>query len=162
MKQPLLLIPIVIALPMFIQVSIKSVILSTIFCLIVLVILILIVSRLNYHLSPNRIYENCMAEWMNDEQWLERWSRRIRKQLSAYVGAIESDFYESGMADSKLSRVEIVYAMHKYFDRYEFEEDLVLTRRGKLSFYHPCWAGTDRKNEWVIMPRGNLNLRREQ
>ncbi len=101
-----------------------------------------------------------IEDWFENEEWFDRWSKRIKKQLSIYVGVVESDFYETGMTEKRIDQVEVVFALHQYFRKYEFEEDLVLTRRGELSFYHPRWSGSSKKDEWVLLPQENLDIRR--
>jgi len=119
LRQPLLLIPIVIAFAIFVQVSIKSSWLLLIFFAILVFVVFFIVKRFQYHLSPTREYEKLYEGWISDDKWYERWSKRIKKQLDAYVGVRTRDLYESGMTKSETNRIEIVSALHQYFEKNE-------------------------------------------
>ena len=141
LRQPLLLIPLVIALAVFMQVSIKSLWLLAILLIILLSIGVFVLIRFRYHLSPNRIYERLAEKWENDIEWLNKWSNRINKQL--------------GMAATEINRVEIIFALHKYFEINEFDGDLVLLRVKELPFAHPL-RRYDFFHEWVLLPRKNL------
>jgi len=158
LNQPLLLIPIVMAFAIFVQVSIKSYWLLGIFLSFLVLMGYFIFQRFRYHLSPTRNYERLAENWSSSTEWIEKWARRIRKQLSLNIGVAESDLYEAGMPKSETSRVEIVFALHKYFEKYEFEDDLVLIRLNDLHYLHP-WHLYD-SYDWVLMPRKNLELRR--
>lgn len=155
LKQPLLLIPLVIALAIFVQVSIKSTWLIIIFALILLVIIGFVVSRFHYHFSPYRDYERMAEKWENDIEWLNKWSNRINKQLSIRLGVRESDLYELGMATTETNRVEIILALHKFFENNEFDGDLVLLRVKELPFAHPL-RRSEYFDEWILLPRKNL------
>ena len=156
LKQPLLLIPIVIAFAIFVQVSIKSTTLIWLFSLIILVAVSFIISRFYYHLSPHREYEKLVESWSNDNQWLDKWYARIKKQLNLRVGIRESDLLELGMSGGERDRVEILLALHKYFEKFEFSEDLVLTRVDELSYFHPLHSS--RTDELVLLFRKNLSI----
>ena len=155
LKQPLLLIPLVIALAVFVQVSIKSTWLTIIFVFILLTIIGFVIVRFRYHLSPDRVYEKMAEKWENDTEWLNKWSNRINRQLSMKLGVTESDLYELGMAVTETNRVEIVLALHKYFEKNEFDDDLILLRVKELPFAHPL-RRYDYFHEWVLLPRKNL------
>lgn len=156
LRQPLLLIPLVIALAVFVQVTIKSPWLLMIFIALIITLCAFTVIRFRYHLSPARDYVKLAEKWENDTEWLEKWSRRIKKQLSLKVGVVESDLYESGIPKTETSRVEITFAMHKYFEKYEFEEDLTLMRVKDLYSLHPLHKYES--YDWVLLPRKNLDL----
>jgi hypothetical protein len=157
-KQPLLLIPIVIAFAIFIQVTSKSIVLSTVFPMMIGIILVFVASRFYFYLSPNRRYEKLLELWQQDTEWFERWSKRIKGQLASRVGVRESDLVEVGMTGSKKDKLEIVFALHQYFEKFEFESDLVLVRSKELSFWHPLHSSD--ANEWVLLPRMNLDIDR--
>ncbi|MCB9110831.1 MAG: hypothetical protein H6634_06245 [Anaerolineales bacterium] len=157
LKQPLLLIPIVIAFAIFIQVSIKSPWLITIFGGISLSIIIFIATRFYFYLSPNRKYVLLAEQWGKDVEWQEKWSRRIKKQLELKEAVLERDLYDAGMPEGESSRVEIILALHKYFERHEFDEDLVFLRANQLEYTHPLHKYDS--YEWVLMPRKNLDVR---
>lgn len=158
LKQPLLLIPIVIAFVIFIQVSVRSIVLIWVFSFIVALIFYFVAGRFYFYLSPRRKYVELMENWGKDAEWFEKWSKRISRQLESRMGVRESDLYELGMTDSKRNRIEIVFALHQYFEKFEFTEDFVLIRINELSFYHPLYSVST--NEWVLLPRRNLNLKR--
>ena len=150
-----LIIPLVIALAVFVQVSLKSPWLIIIFVFILLLIIGFVVARFRYHLSPNRVYEKMAEKWDNDVEWLNKWSNRITKQLNMKLGVTESDLYELGMAATETNRVEIIFALHKYFEKNEFDGDLVLLRVKELPFAHPL-RRYDAFQEWILLPRKNL------
>jgi hypothetical protein len=158
LKRPLLLIPIVIAFAIFIQVSIKSSWLLMIFLSIIMLVGIFVFKRFQYFLSPDRNYEMLVENWRDDNEWLERWSRRIRKQLSMYIGVRERDLYEAGKSKNKINKIEIVVALHQYFEKYEFDEDLILMRRGEFH-YQPPYYSSVYNDEWALLARKNLELR---
>lgn len=157
LKQPLLLIPIVIAFPIFIQVSMNSFTLLSIFLSIMILVGYFVVRKFRYYLSPNRKYEKLIDEWMNDGEWFEKWSKRIKNKLAMFIAVRESDLYESGMTKNKANSLEIISALHYYFEKYEFEDNLVLIRLGELHHLHPLHTYTS--DDWALMPRRNLELR---
>lgn len=160
LKQPLLLIPIVIASVIFIQVSIKSAWLVGLLVVLVAIIVVFIYKRSSYHLSPQREYEKQVDAWLNDPEWIERWTTRIRNHLSQYIGVRERDFYISGKSYKDEDSIEINVALLYYFEKFEFEEDLVLVRLSQLHDKHPYYYIIG-DNEWVLMPKKNLEIRRE-
>lgn len=157
LKHPLLLIPIVIVLPIFIQVSINSFALLSIFLSIMILVGYFVVRRFRYHLSPNRKYEKLIDEWSKDSEWSEKWSKRIKNKLTMYIAVREGDLYELGMIKDTANTLEIVSALHYYFEKYEFEDDLVLTRINELHHLHPLHSYVS--DDWVLLPRRNLALR---
>lgn len=157
LKQPLLLIPIVIALAIFIQVSIKSYWLMAIFIAVVLLIGYFSYLRFKYHLSPERRYEKLIQSWEGNNEWFDRWTKRIRKVLELYIAVRTRDLYKSGMNNSDEDTLEIEMALYAYFQKHEFEEDLVLMHLSELNYKHPYHLYTS--SELVLMPRKNLSLR---
>lgn len=67
------------------------------------------------------------------------------------------DLYKLGMNHSDEDTLEIEMALHAYFQKYEFEEELVLMRLDQLNYKHPYHSYT--ASELVLMPRDNLALR---
>jgi len=157
LKQPLLLIPIVIGLAISIQVSIKSYWLLSILGVILILISGFIYYRFSYHLSPQRRYEALYNLWEDDPEWFERWSKRITKQMDLYIGVRVRDLREAGNSYSQEDTLEINYALRKYFEKFEFEEDLVLTYIDDLHYQHPYHSYTS--DDMVLMKRKNLDLR---
>lgn len=157
LRQPLLLIPIVVALAIFIQVSIKSYLLIAILVVIVLLVVYFSYLRFKYHLSPERRYEKLVQSWQGNEEWLDKWSKRIRIVMKAYIAVHSRDLYKSGMNRSDEDTLEIGMALYAYFQKYEFEEDLVLMHSNELNYKHPYHSYT--RSELVLMPRNNLSLR---
>ncbi len=157
-KQPLLLIPIVIAFAIFIQVTSKSIVLSAVFPIMIGIIFVFVVSRFYFYLSPNRRYERLLEIWQQDAEWFEKWSKRINGQLAVRIGVRESDLIQVGMTGSKRDNIEIVFALHKYFEKFEFDSDLVLVRSNEISYWHPLHSSNAK--EWILLPRKNLDLDR--
>ncbi len=157
-RQPLLLIPVVIAFSVFVQVSIKSSWLIVIFLSILAVLSFFIYKRFSYNLSPEREDDDLLEIWHNDSEWFERWSKRIKKHLELYIAARVRDFYRSGMTHSDKDKLETIFALHVYFEKFEFEEDLVLTRLNLLPRYHPCYE--EYRDEWVLLQRKNFNIQK--
>lgn len=158
LRKPLLLIPIVIAFAIFIQVSIKSYWLLGIFLSILILLGYFVFQKFNYHLSPSRNHEKLMSEWRNSNEWFEKWSKRIKGQLTRNIGVRESDLYESGIRYSDEARLEILFALNLYFEKYEFEDDLILVTRSDLDTVHPYHSYVS--NEWVLMPRQSLEVKK--
>lgn len=94
LKQPLLLIPIVIAFSIFIQVSIKSYWLLGIFAAIVLLVGYFSYLRFKYYLSPERRYEKLIQTWRGNNEWFERWSKRIKKNIRIVYCCANSRFVQ--------------------------------------------------------------------
>lgn len=156
LKQPLLLIPVVIAFAIFVQVSIKSYWLLTIFLLFLGLIIYFVIKRFSYHLSPQRKYEKLIQYWSTDNEWLERWIRRIKKQLDLYIGVRVRDLRDASKSYSDEGTLEIEFALKQYFERFEFEEDLVLTTVDELNWGHPYHSHLT--DETILIKRKNLAL----
>lgn len=157
LRQPLLLIPIVIAVAIFIQVSIKSYWLVAIFISILLLIGYFSYLRFKYHLSPARRHEKLIQNWKQNDVWFDKWSKRIKKVLELYIAVRTRDLYKAGMNYNDEDTLEIEMALYTYFQKYEFEEDLVLLRLNELNYNHPYHSYTS--SEYVLMPREKLKLR---
>jgi len=81
----------------------------------------------------------------------------MRVKLDVYGCVKEEDLYDTGYTGSRQDDLEIVFAMNKYFDKYEFEQNLVWMRVSQLPVRHPEHSYTD--NQWILLQRGNLDLR---
>jgi hypothetical protein len=75
-----------------------------------------------------------------------------------YIGVRERDLYEAGKSKNKINKIEIVVALHQYFEKYEFDEDLILMRRGEFH-YQPPYYSSVYNDEWALLARKNLELR---
>jgi len=126
LKQPLLLIPTIVILAVSIQIVAQSPWLVAILLVILGITLYFSITRFRYNLSPQRKYETLMQRWNDDNDWLERWIKRIRAKIDAYGYVTVSDLYEVGIGSNERADVEIAFALGQYFDIYEFEQDLVL------------------------------------
>lgn len=159
LKQPLLLIPIVIAFAIAIQVSIKSYWLLGLLVSLLIVIGVFIYERFRYKLAPERNLEKLVNVWENDSAWIENWIKRIKRHLELYIAVRSIDFYRAGMSRSDRDKLEVEIALHMYFLKYEFDEDLVLMRVNRLHEQHPYYSifGDD---IWILMPRKNLDIRK--
>jgi hypothetical protein len=161
LKQPLLLIPIVIAFAIFIQVSIKSAWLVVLFVCIVIAIGIFSYRRFSYHLSPERQIERLLERWSEDETWFEDWCKRIKSKLDYYGNVTVSDLYEVGNRPTRRGQVEIEFALGQYFRKFEFQENLVLMKTTQLPSAHPEFAyDFQERNQWILLRRENLKVQR--
>ena len=158
LKQPLLLIPITIILVVSIQISAKSDWLVSILLLILGITAYSIITRFKYNLSPHRKYEILMQRWSNDYEWLERWIKRISPKLETYGYVKVSDLYEVGIGSNERADIEIGFALGEYFEKYEFEQDLVLLRTSRLPTAHPESTYYRDDDQWILLKRDKLNL----
>lgn len=157
-RQPLLLIPIVIATAIFVQVSIKSDWLLGLFLSIWALTLFFSYRRFSYYLSPDREIEAQVNIWISDSEWVERWTKRIRTHIELYNAATRRNFSISGVKYGDRQKLEVDIALRMYFKKYEFEEDLVLIPLGELNRQHPYYSLYE--SEQALMPRKNLSIRR--
>lgn len=62
--------------------------------------------------------------WKLDDEFSKRWLKRVKNQLYDCGYVFTSDF-----ANLDIDENQINWAIENYFNRYEFEQDLVLTKR---------------------------------
>ncbi|MCL4275410.1 MAG: hypothetical protein KJZ77_16175 [Anaerolineales bacterium] len=62
--------------------------------------------------------------WQIDDEFNKRWIKRVKSQLHDKGYAFTSDFSNLG-----IDLDEVNWAIEFYFNRYEFEQDLILTKR---------------------------------
>jgi hypothetical protein len=158
LRQPLLLIPIVIAGAIFIQVSIKSTVLLVLFVAILGVLCYFSYTRFAYYLSPTRKLEAMVLSWRNSEEWIERWVKRIRTHINLYHGVTMSSVFSIYGMKYNDDNLEYEVALGMYFKRYEFDEDLVIVTLRELHPQHPYYSQYN--SDQILMPRKNLSLRK--
>ena len=156
LKHPLFLIPIVIIIAVCVQTVAESVWLLVIFLLILVLVIYFTIRTFSYHLSPNREYEVLLQAWNNNAEWRERWFRRITTKLDKYGKVKVNDLYEVGIGFNEKAKLEIGFALGQYFDKHEFEKDLILMKTSKLPYGHPE-RDLPSSSEWILMYRENLN-----
>ena len=91
----------------------------------------------------------------------ERWFRRITAKLDNYGKAKVSDHYEVGIGFKEKAKLEIAFALGQYFEKYEFDQDLILIKTSQLPIGHPERTIFKEDSEWILLHRENLNIRRD-
>jgi hypothetical protein len=64
-----------------------------------------------------------ILKWKLDDEHAKRWLKRVRNRLHEYGYVLSTDFN-----NLHVDRDAVNYAIENYFDRYEFEQRLVLTK----------------------------------
>lgn len=148
-KIPLLLIPIILIVTVSGQITKDSIVLPTISLIIYLVIFFLIASRFFYfYISPERKIDNRRSQWINDEEWIYKWSKRIDEKIIPFGYCCETDLKEFGYTGSHQADAEIRTAMACYFHRYEFSKNIVFILSTNLSHTHPLHSYVD---AWILL-----------
>ena len=76
------------------------------------------------YLFSLRIYAPEKFRWKFIEGFSKRWFKRVRNQLHDCGYVFTSDFNNLNVSSD-----EVQLAIENYFNRYEFEQDLVLTKK---------------------------------
>lgn len=71
-----------------------------------------------------------MFFWGLDDEFSKRWLKRVRNQLYGGGYVFTSDF-----TNLNCGAIQINWAIENYFNRYEFEQDLILTKLGYSGHY---------------------------
>jgi len=136
-KLPLLLIPLILISAVSGQITQNSVFLPTISILMYLIIFIIIVSRFAYYLSPQRKIEDRMSRRLDDQEWIDRWTKRIDEKISLNGYAYETDLQDAGYAKNHEADIEIRMAMANYFHQNEFSKNILFVKSDSLDYLHP-------------------------
>lgn len=127
LKQPLLLIPFVFTIAICIQLSLNSILVAIISILFLGAIIFILYFVFSYHFSPERRYEKLPGVWEQDDNLKSRWEERIRRELIEHQWRVRtSNFYDSGFIKGEEDKLQIEWALRKYFEKFELEQFLIL------------------------------------
>jgi len=162
LKQPLLLIPIVMASAISLQVLTYSYWQQCVIAPLLFAGLLIFFYRLRYNLSPQRQYEQLLDQWADDQDWKDMWNRRIKAKIEKYGSVTAGDFSEVGSNLKKGKHLlEIEAALAYYFQRNEFEQDLILTKTSQLNYHHPDHTLFDTDDQTILLTREYSKHRKE-
>ena len=155
-RRPLLLIPIVIIVVVVGQIAFGSITLTLIALIILILIIVGIVSRFRYNLSPWRNYEKLLDKWTDNTEWKERWEKRIQARLDKLGYVKAEDFQEIGLsATSERDRLEVMSALAYFFEKHEFDQNLIFQQTKNLPTVHPLHTIFSSDNDWVVTHNTN-------